>query len=595
MIVYGGQEEKVDASERFSQVQNLLLSCANDSSNHDLISELLIEWGVFESAVADAASPDHDSDPPLLQRLRQAGLLIGHLFCLSVQRQTTEMPHRIEQLGRLLQDPLFRALPRQLTLRVPEGYAYYALIPETYLQSAFRFFQEVGARPMVAIGIRSIGTSLSAVVGAALEAAGCPVCSFTVRPRGHPFNRSLRLAPSLEAALSKKRGSYFLIVDEGPGLSGSSMTSVAEKLCGLGIAEDRIVFFPSWEPDGSGFRSEAARRRWPRHRKITTSFEQRFLSPGRDRLTDRPLFDLSGGQWRSLFYRGEADPPAVHPQHERRKYLTLESESAFSPGGILDATAFQKDKPHLLKFVGLGRYGRLKRERAERLADAGWGPPAVGLAKGFLITEFVEGTPVDGAKVDSALIETMARYLAYLHKTFPATRRRSFDEMMEMIRINITEGMGGGWCGRIDRLERFRSGFEAGRPIALDGRMLPHEWLKTARGYLKADGLDHHNDHFFPGCQEVAWDLAGSCVEFAFSPLEEEGFLRRYQALAKDRDLFDRFPFYKVAYLAYRLGYVSLAAETLGASPDGARFRALSDRYRSLLIVALSREFSEAV
>ncbi|WDT73928.1 MAG: hypothetical protein MPW16_11695 [Candidatus Manganitrophus sp.] len=65
---------------------------------------------------------------------------------------------------------------------------------------------------------------------------------------------------------------------------------------------------------------------------------------------------------------------SVQPQHERRKYLSLES----------------KEKPRLLKFAGLGRYGRSKRERAERLAGAGWGPPVVGLSRGFLVTEFVE-------------------------------------------------------------------------------------------------------------------------------------------------------------------------------------------------------------
>lgn len=34
------------------------------------------------------------------------------------------------------------------------------------------------------------------------------------------------------------------------------MTSVAGKLSELGVADDRIFFFPSWEPDGSRFRSE---------------------------------------------------------------------------------------------------------------------------------------------------------------------------------------------------------------------------------------------------------------------------------------------------------------------------------------------------
>ncbi|MBZ5585043.1 MAG: hypothetical protein LAQ30_23105, partial [Acidobacteriia bacterium] len=45
----------------------------------------------------------------------------------------------------------------------------------------------------------------------------------------------------------------------------------------------------------------------------------------------------------------------------------------------------------------------------------------------------------------------------------------------------------------------WRAAVEDGAAIALDGRMLRHEWLETARGYMKADALDHHDDHFFPG------------------------------------------------------------------------------------------------
>lgn len=81
MIVYGGQEEVVDAAERLAQFQSFFFSLEKEGfRDHDRIVELLIEWGVFESAVADALSPDFDSEGPLLRRLLQASLLIGHLF-----------------------------------------------------------------------------------------------------------------------------------------------------------------------------------------------------------------------------------------------------------------------------------------------------------------------------------------------------------------------------------------------------------------------------------------------------------------------------------------------------------------------------------
>lgn len=113
--------------------------------------------------------------------------------------------------------------------------------------------------------------------------------------------------------------------------------------------------------------------------------------------------------------------------------------------------------------------------------------------------------------------------------------------------------------------------------------MFPHESLQTSGGYLKIDGVDHHDDHFFPGGQEIAWDLAGCCVEFGLRRRRGEIALR-YRSLANDRGLLDRLCFYKVAYLAYRLGYVTLAAEALGPSPDVARFNFLSQRYRAVLL-----------
>ena len=369
------------------------------------------------------------------------------------------------------------------------------------------------------------------------------------------------------------------------------MTCVAGKLCALGVAENRILFFPSWVPDGRCFRAEAARSRWRRHRKITTSFEELFLDRGGpfSPLPTGSLLDLSAGRWRSHFYQTDAAYPAVQPQHERRKYLAPESAARRPQTPRRGPAASGEGSARLFKFAGLGEYGRSKRARAERLADAGWGPPVLGLTHGFLITAFVAGMPLSEAKVDSTLIEAMARYLAALRQFFPSARGRSFDEMIEMIRVNVTEGVGAEWGDRVGRLERFRSRVEAGVPTAIDGRMFPHEWLQTPRGYLKTDGVDHHDDHFFPGCQDIAWDLAGASIEFALEPAARAELIRRYQSLAKDHAVADRLPFFRVAYLAYRLGYASLAAEALDPSSDAARFRSLTHRYRSFLLNELNR------
>jgi hypothetical protein len=122
-----------------------------------------------------------------------------------------------------------------------------------------------------------------------------------------------------------------------------------------------------------------------------------------------------------------------------------------------------------------------------------------------------------------------------------------------------------------------------GPPVAVDGRMLPHEWLRTARGYLKVDALDHHDDHFFPGPVDIAWDLAAAAVEFGMSPEARQLLVERYRRLSGDRTIAGRLPYYTVAYLACRMGYASLAAETLAGTTDGGGFQGMLLHYRSML------------
>jgi hypothetical protein len=430
---------------------------------------------------------------------------------------------------------------------VPEGYAYYGLYPETYREATRRFYADARPERAVVLGIRSIGTSLSAVVAAALERCGVTVSSATVRPRGHPFDRKLLLSPEYGQWLRTRWDHYFVVVDEGPGLSGSSFAAVAEALSALGIPDARIVLFPSWEPAGDEFVSEMARERWRRHRKYVVDFKE--VLPYGD------LPDLSAGNWRRLLYSDEGAWPAVQPQHERRKFLA---------------------DGHLLKFAGLGSYGEAILPRAEALFDAGFSPRPDGLERGFLRTEFVEGRPLAGRRdVNQQFLATAARYLDYLVRSFPSSRPVPSAQLLQMIEVNI--GLAP------ERLEQFRASVCSSHTTALDGRMLPHEWLLTSDGYLKTDSLDHHNDHFLPGCQDIAWDLAGLAVEFTLDAQQRDYLLERFESVSGDHTLAQRLPFYLVAYLAYRIGYVTLAQNAIAKSPDAARFSTLERKYRMQL------------
>ena len=75
----------------------------------------------------------------------------------------------------------------QIAFSSPEGFTYYALHPLDFAQITSRISEEPKACALV--GIRSIGTTLSAMCAAGLRSAGRPVSRITVRPTGHPYAR----------------------------------------------------------------------------------------------------------------------------------------------------------------------------------------------------------------------------------------------------------------------------------------------------------------------------------------------------------------------------------------------------------------------
>ena len=468
MIVYRNSEQLADPRALLRECIALLRAMVDQgAADHAQAVRVLIDLGELEAAVADLLFPSADDVSPVLELWHRAAMAIGRLFVASwLQHDSNRLTAAARQALRTL-EPLSATIGAgTVRLRVAEGYAYYALYPETYIAAATLFRHGRTPGTAVCIGIRSIGTSLSAVVGAALEAEGWRVSRLTLRPRGAPFDRRPILTPDLARWIASQRHADFFVIDEGPGLSGSSMCGVADLISGLGVPDRRITLFPSWFADGATFNSDSSRERWRRHAKFCCSFEDTWLSRG---ILGQPLAleDLSGGAWRRLCYANELEHPAVHPQHERRKYLRT-----LSSGGHI-----------LFKFAGLGGLGTTKQARAQRLAEAGLTPPVLGFRDGFLMQAFVPGRPLRRSDADAALLNVAARYLAHL--------RRSSDEsciawepLAEMIGVNVAEGLGPHWRDRLGDLERFRPILTA-PAVAVDGRMMPHEWLATPHGILR--------------------------------------------------------------------------------------------------------------
>jgi hypothetical protein len=554
MIVYRENRRRVSVADGLAKL--------GSPGGHEQIRDQLIEFGQLESGIADHICPDRDLLDPRLDQLRNVSLALGRTFYRS---------WRGLQGGEIrMERPAGVSLPGHVEVNDPEGYAYYGLFPETFAAAAEKFYRETGALHTVCIGIRSIGTSLSAVVAGTIAELGGPVESMTVRPRGHPFDRETLVSEAIRARWRSHAHSHFVIVDEGPGLSGSSFSSVAQALSDCGVPDSRIFFIPSWDPHPSSLLSEQARDRWTRHTRVVGEFESDVASsdwlhesfgPGEWR-------DLSAGKWREYCYAEPSEFPAVQPQHERRKFVRLENPK------------------RMAKFVGFGSRGHAAFERARAFHEAGFAPEPIALTNGFLVSEFVPGRPATAATRSCDLIRPMAAMLAHIRREFPSNAAVPWDALIQMVHTNVEETLGPDWVDRARRLSTLQSVIEDSPTHQLDGRMLPHEWIETAEGFLKTDVADHGDDHFFPGPQDIAWDVAGVVTEFCFNPAETSAFLNEYLRASADSDIGRRISFYRVAYAAFRLAYSCMALNSVPAA-ERERFGRLADQYSSSLKAAI--------
>jgi hypothetical protein len=449
-----------------------------------------------------------------------------------------------------------RAVPAErLSLRVAEGFAHYAVYPEAYLETARSM--EWPSVPQI-IGLRSIGVSLSAMVAAAFETGPAIAAP---RPIGEPFARRVALGEDLSARLLDHTGPY-AVVDEGPGLSGSSFGAVGDFLASAGVAADRVVYLPSHGGSPGPMASSAHRERWARSRRLVADFDSRI---GAARLEawaaealgplTAPSRDVSGGAWRT----SGATP--VIPMLERRKFVVKAASGSW-----------------LLKFAGLGAEGEAKAERARALAAAGFSPEAGGLLHGFLVQRWIaDARPFDPARWSrDRLLDHLADYLNFRARRFPAHHEDGANPMAlaDMARVNAAEALGESLGSMVERRVRsLLADAPPGRPVHVDGRLHVWEWLVSPSGELmKIDAVDHSCGHDLVGCQDIAWDVAGAELELDLSPRETE---RLAQRLGVAPSLL---AIHRACYPAFQLGLWSFAP-----AEEASRVEEHVRRYREAL------------
>src|SRR5581483_1299155 len=327
---------------------------------------LLVELGELEQGVLDTLYPSRDGWGPIDQELRRALLSAAQAFLAARDAPDGRAPQPYLQCVQCALAGL-QCLPLPPTIRIfpPEGYVHYALDPAGYAQAAARYRQDVGAgqaaRALV-VGVRSVGTSLSAVVAAAIGTRR----TITIRPRGSTGRRRIAADPALLACVRRALAGDgdVLVVDEGPGATGETLACVAAWLRTAGAAGERIVLLPSrtW---GMPLAPPERRQWFAGARKYQPASDEARPVRAAAQMGIFELADLSAGRWRAVV-PGAAGEPA-YTGHERRKYL----------GRDVRGTAYA------VRYAGLGSWGEATVARARALAASGLGAPMAGEAEGF--------------------------------------------------------------------------------------------------------------------------------------------------------------------------------------------------------------------
>jgi hypothetical protein len=524
----------------------------------------LIVCGQLEQAVEDAvahAGTENKGEASLLARgLTDTAALSFHRRWMGAKKEEIA-PYLARARKYLFELHRFGSL--RVTIKVPEGFAFYALFPEQYAVAVAHWAADHRAlqqKRVLVVGVRSIGTTLSAVVRASLEALAWRAERITLRPHGDPFQRQIK-QPLLPSGIAD----CALVVDEGPGLSGSSMAAVAEYLEGSGIRN--VSFLPGHRNEPGSAASSQTKHWW---RKTPRYFAQLGDLRWQGRSLQEELAeasrawcgpvakveDLSGGSWRARAFASEEDWPSVVPMLERAKILCVGSRRSI-----------------LWKFAGFGslssgmqKGSREQTDKAEELVRAGFSAETLGMRLGFKAVEWLEGkrlSPADARKPE--ILQHLIGYIVAAAKSCSSSWElmEGIERLATMLYCNVKKILNDDWAKRAIA-EKSAAQSSISTLAYGDGRLAPHEWVRVKSGrILKTDNSGHIRDHTLVGEQSVLWDIAGAIVEWAMDEAQTEFFLHRFEQIGIQTES-AAIRFYRKAYAAFRMGVCSLGAQQSG-------------------------------
>ncbi|MCK6546526.1 hypothetical protein L6R52_11810 [Myxococcota bacterium] len=572
----------------------------------DALTEWLVLAGQLEQGVADAGErlPPivHAWAPAITDELARAfvrevardedielylSLGTGHAVAASVAEA-------VRALDELASFP--GALEDVLEVKVPEGFAYHGLHPEQYVHAARVVAHEVeGTRErgvVVVVGLRTIGTTLSAVVTAELRRLGVASERTTVRPIGHPSSRDV---PALERAeLVPPRGQgrvlRALVVDEGPGLSGSSMVAVARLLVRRGV-DRRVIRFLPGHAGGPGPRASRVVRTWwaktprvvapPPTESVLRRIAEHVSTRSGEVIVD--VEDLSGGLWRRAVYASKARWPAVAVEHERPKYRLTSSRGR---RWLAKLFGYPWTTPRVITAVERAL------EEVRDVAELGYGPRPIGAWEGWLVVPWIDGEPLEATEWSDVVQGRVADYLSKRtgRLLFGADLFGALEHLRRLLVVNAESLVGPRIAAYLDALASAPLDEAAhGRGLVrryADGHVAPHEWIRALDGSIvKVDVTGHDTDHTGIGVLPEIWDLAAVIVEWALGPDRAGAFLADWEGRSGRRADPGLLEIAIAAYTATRAAQATVALEGWARGDEEERARLARDRARYLSVL----------
>jgi hypothetical protein len=265
------------------------------------------------------------------------------------------------------------------------------------------------------------------------------------------------------------------------------------------------------------------------------------------------LHELSGGAWRMWAYRSKTKWPAVCRNLERRKLLSIGKGGSvlwkfdgFNPSRGLMEARMEKNSNHL------------ETRAVERFV-----PMPIKAAFGFVATTWIEGERMSKNEGRSqGVITHLGRYIrsTAMRALASGEGKKAVERLALMLRCNVGEAFGKNFDPHVDRLQRAAEQFGLQQSYG-DGRLAPHEWVRTPSGkILKTDHDGHRYDHTVVGQQSFLWDIAGAIEEWDWEGPRLEWFLDSFAGTELQVDA-GALQFYRCAYAAFRMGMFSLGID----------------------------------